>query len=197
MRAALCNVLRGGSYCIYPHFPLPFHFCLSFLLFLPLLLVQSISLAQRPAKDVDALRRRGCSLSTRRGCGGPGTGARLSAPIPFRFPGLRPLLGPLPVPRLRPRPAPFLTVLAGFGVFGPGRAAASRAAHVDHLHLSSAYTKPPCVTVDMYIISENSPLPLLSLLVIYDKRLNTVASTVLFWRNNHLKLVVICPTNSL
>ena len=118
---------------IYSHLPLPLHLHPSLLFLLPLLLVQSVPLAQRAAEDVDALRRRGCSLSAGRGCGGPGTGAGFSAAVPLRFPGLGPLLGPLPVSGPRPRPAPFLAVLAAFGVFGPGRAAAPRSAHVNQL----------------------------------------------------------------
>lgn len=136
---------------------MPLHFCFTFFLFLPLLLVQGISLAQRPSKDVDALRRRSCSLSAGRSCGGPGTRARFSATIPFRFSGFGPLFRPLPVFGPRSRPAPFLTVLAAFWMFRPGRAAASWAAHVNHLHLSRAYTKLQCLLTDLWTVSRAAP----------------------------------------
>lgn len=118
---------------IYSHLPLPFHFCLSFLFLLPLLLVNGISLAQSPSEDINALRRRSWSFPAGRGCGRPGTRTRFSAPASLRLLGLGPLFGPLLVSRTRSRPAPFLAVLAAFGVFRPRRTTAPRAAHVDHL----------------------------------------------------------------
>lgn len=125
--------MQGKRFLKYSHLPLSLHLHPSFLLLFPLLLVQGIPLAQRPAEDVDALRRRGWSLSAGSSGVGPGTRTGFSPTIPFRFSRFGALFGPFAVPRPRPRAATFLAVLAAFGVLGPGRAATPRAAHVDHL----------------------------------------------------------------
>lgn len=129
------------------HLPLPLHFSLSLLLLLPLLLVQGVPLTQRPPENVNAFGRRGCSLPARWGCVGPGTWPRLSATVLFRLSGLGPLLWPLSLSVLGSRvgPAPFLAVLAGFGMFGPGRAAAPWAAHVHHFHRSRDIKQMLCL----------------------------------------------------
>lgn len=152
MLAIHCNEKRDCilfSIKLYAHFSLSFHFCPPFLLLLLLLLVQGTSLAQGPTKYVDALGWRGGSFSAGRDCGRPGTRAWFSASVPFRFPGFRPLFWPLPIPGPRPRPASLLAVLAAFRVFGPGRAATPRAAHVDYLRLPQTM----CLVVDMCSIS--------------------------------------------